>query len=376
VIALSKVLTCLGLMSGTSLDGIDVALLRTDGEKIAERGPARTFPYDSDSRVLLRRALEDAVAMASRSERPGCLVEVEAALTTWHADAVKQFCKSISLKHSNIDLIGFHGQTVLHRPESRLTVQLGDGRALAEMTGITVAFDMRAADVAAGGQGAPLVPVYHRALADNVSALPVVFLNVGGVANITWVGADGTLVAFDTGPGNALLNDWCERHGRGPMDINGELAAAGVTDEDALSRLMAHPYFAAGLPKSLDRNSFSHLDLLHLDAADGARTLTAFTAAAVAAAIAQMRKRPNIVIVCGGGRHNPVMMMEIATRLHGIEVRPAEDLALDGDSMEAEAWAFLGARCLLGLPLSYPDTTGVESAMTGGIIARPLGFSG
>ncbi len=373
---MSKVFTSLGLMSGTSLDGIDIALLRTDGEAVVERGPSRTYPYDQTQQALMRQALEDAVQLDNRDSRPGCLAEAEEALTRWHGDAVHSFCAEFGVSPSAIDIIGFHGQTVLHRPDARLTVQLGDGVALAEQTGVAVAYDMRAADVVAGGQGAPLVPVYHQALAAAIEARPVAFVNVGGVANMTWIGGDDNLLAFDTGPGNALVNDWCERHCLGVMDRGGALAARGVADEGKIAELLGHPYFRALPPKSLDRNSFDVSTLSGLEVADGARTLTAFTAQALARSLQQVPALPKLIIVCGGGRHNPVMMQEFRTRVSAAEIGVAEDFGFNGDSMEAEAWAFLAVRCLRGLPITFPGTTGASAAMSGGVVARPSGGAG
>ncbi len=246
-------------MSGTSLDGIDVALLVTDGENLVERGPSATYPYGPSANITLRKALSDARGVAERSERPGYLAVAEAFITNWHEEAVRQFLKSHGIK--NVDIIGFHGQTVIHRPEIRLTVQLGLGQALANRLRTPVVYDLRAADVAAGGQGAPLVPVYHRALAASLAERPVAFLNIGGVANVTWIGRQGELLAFDTGPGNALLNDWCMKRLGKAFDEGGKLAASGRVDKGALAQLLGDSYFELPPPKSLDRNSFAGLKL-------------------------------------------------------------------------------------------------------------------
>ena len=206
---MSKLTTAIGLMSGTSLDGIDVALIRTDGENLVERGPSQTYAYSEAQRNLLQAALKDAKGLERRDDRPFGLAKAEAALTDWHVQAVENFLKA---NPATIDVIGFHGQTVIHRPEIRLTVQLGDGSTLAKKLGVPVVYDIRAADVATGGQGAPFVPVYHRALAASVPERPVVFVNIGGVSNITWIGPQGDMIAFDTGPGNAPIDDWAIKH--------------------------------------------------------------------------------------------------------------------------------------------------------------------
>ncbi|MFO1033986.1 MAG: anhydro-N-acetylmuramic acid kinase [Hyphomicrobiales bacterium] len=359
---MSKSLTALGLMSGTSLDGIDVALLHTDGEAAVQRGPAATFPYDEGQQAMLRQAIADAAGMTERGQRHGALAEVEANLTLWHAKAVQAFLANKGLTPSNIDVIGFHGQTVLHRPEARLTVQLGDGAALARATGIAVVADMRAADVAAGGQGAPLVPVYHAALAP---AKPCAFVNIGGVANVTYVGRTGDLLAFDTGPGNALINDWMMQQVGKPFDAGGQMARRGKPSAAHVEAALAHPFFAGTPPKSLDRNSFAHLRWDGLSVDDGAATLVAFTAHAIARAAAWFPEVPERWIICGGGRHNAAIMAALAALLPA--VARAEDFGLNGDSMEAEAWAYLAVRSLKGLPLTFPGTTGIAARSSGGV---------
>jgi anhydro-N-acetylmuramic acid kinase len=361
--------TALGLMSGTSLDGIDVALLETDGESLIKRGPSRTYSYDQSQRQLLRAALEAASTISDRQDRRAPLAEAEERLTGWHADAVNAFLHDTGIKKSSIDLVGFHGQTVIHRPEKRLTVQLGDGPALARAIGIPVAYDMRAADVAAGGQGAPLVPVYHRALASAVGVWPVAFVNIGGVANVTWVGADQTLVAFDTGPGNALIDDWMMRHTGSPRDEGGALALSGKVDEATVAQFLGDSFFERPGPKSLDRNSFAAISLSGLAAAAGAATLVAVTARSIALSRAHMPEAPKAWVICGGGRLNRAIMMALADILPG--VCRAEDIGADGDSMEAEAWAYLAVRCLRGLPLTFPGTTGVQTPMPGGKLVNP-----
>ena len=359
-------------MSGTSLDGIDVALLVTDGEDVVERGPSATYAYRPEQQALLQEALTDAKTLTGRSARPGILNLAGRELTDWHARTIELFLQQNNLTPSNIEVIGFHGQTVIHRPEMRLTVQLGDGQALARRTGCKVVYDMRAADVAAGGQGAPLVPVYHRALAAGQPERPIAFVNIGGVANLTWIGRDGELVAFDTGPGNALLNDWCQRHTDVPFDRDGALAARGVLDTKAFMALALSPYFEKPVPKSLDRNGFDVTVLDGLSPQDGAATLTHFTATSIARGIGHLPERPKAYVICGGGRHNPTLMREIRGLLEplGERVLVAEDLGLNGDSMEAEAWAYLAVRCLDGLPISFPGTTGVPRPLSGGLVAE------
>ncbi len=366
---MGKMMRALGLMSGTSMDGIDVALIETDGEERLVRGPALTLPYDAQFRSALSGAVGEARSLADRTARPGCLAEVERELTRRSGGAVAQFLARHGLSAADIAVIGFHGHTVLHAPERRLTVQLGDGALLAQLTGIGVVYDLRAADCAAGGEGAPLAPVYHRALAAGLTQRPIAVLNVGGVANVTWIGRDGTLIAFDTGPGNALLDDWMGRHTGRSLDADGAAAAAGRVDQAALTALMMHPYFGEPPPKSLDRNAFSAAPVEGLSVEDGAATLTAFTAAGVAAACAHFPEQPQLWIVSGGGRRNRTLMAMIAGRVEAA-VAPAEAAGMDGDAVEAEAWAYLAVRSLKGLPISFPGTTGVPKPLTGGVLAK------
>ncbi len=366
---MGKTMRAIGLMSGTSMDGIDVALIETDGENAVERRAARTVAYDAAFRAALARAIADARGLADRAQRPGCLAEVERELTERHAAAVEQFLDRQDLRPADIDVAGFHGHTVLHAPERRLTVQLGDGAQLARATGIDVVCDLRAADVAAGGQGAPLAPVYHRALAARLPQRPVVVLNIGGVANATWIGRDGTLLAFDTGPGNALIDDWMARHSGRPLDADGAAAALGRVDENALTALLSHTYFGRLPPKSLDRNAFSAKAVAHLSLEDGAATLTAFTAASIAKAREHFPEEPQLWVVAGGGRRNKTLMAMLAGRVEAA-VTPAEAAGMDGDAVEAEAWAYLAVRSLKALPITFPGTTGVPKPMTGGVLAR------
>ncbi len=354
-------LRAIGLMSGTSLDGVDAAVIDTDGERIAGFGPRLTLPYAPALRAALRALIDRAAADALPPDDPDLLAATEA-LTLRHAEAVAAL-------DAPCDLLGFHGQTILHRPDRRLTWQIGDPGLLARATATPVAWDFRTADVAAGGQGAPLVPLFHAALARNEPG-PLAVLNLGGVANLTFLGATAggrrTILACDTGPGNAALDDWAQRHTGRPLDENGALARAGTVDEAALATLLRHPFFSTRPPKSLDRQDFANpLQGLDLSAADGAATLTAFTARAVAATI--LPERPACWLVCGGGRHNPALMAALRDALHG-PVEPVEVLGWDGDALEAQCFGFLAARVLHGLPLSLPGTTGVPEPWRGGRI--------
>lgn len=365
---MSKVMRAIGLMSGTSLDGIDIAMLETDGENIVRHGHSATIPYRDSERELLRQALAEAVNLSARDERPGMLKDIERQLTEWHGHVVAVFLRKLGLGPLDIDLIGFHGQTVIHRPEMALTVQLGDGPALAKQTGISVVYDMRAADVAAGGQGAPLVPVYHRALVAAVPKRPVAVVNIGGVANVSWIGRDGALVAFDTGPGNALIDDWMKSKTGQSRDEGGAMALRGHVDETLAAQFLSHKFFGLAGPKSLDRNSFAGVAMDDLSVEDGAATLVAVTARSIAAARAHFPSEPKRWIICGGGRHNLAIMEALKSLLPNVE--PVESFGFDGDSLEAAAWAYLAVRSYRKLPLTFPGTTGVVREMTGGVLAE------
>lgn len=366
-------LTAIGLMSGTSLDGVDVALIETDGERVGAFGPSGYRPYSEAERAVLRQALAEAVGVTRRDTRPGSLALAEQIVTSAHAEAVEAFLAQEGIVRDSIDVVGFHGQTVLHRPADRLTVQIGDGVRLAGMVGLPVIHDLRAADVAAGGQGAPLVPVYHRALAQGLHREgPIAVVNIGGVSNVTYIDGDIALIACDTGPGNALLDDFVLRATGQPFDADGALAAQGRVDDAWIARGLQDPFFAAPPPKSLDRNHFAALALGDVTTADGAATLTAFTAATIASIVPLLPERPLSWIVTGGGARNLTMLNMLRQRLPAATVESADVLGWSADAMEAQAFAFLAVRSLAGLPLSYPATTGVPEPMTGGVKADYL----
>lgn len=371
---MGRIRTAIGLMSGTSMDGIDVALVKTDGEGVVERGPAVGVAYDPAFRKRLQAALETAKTITRREERPGDLADVERELTLRHAAAVASFLDANGLTKSDVDVIGFHGQTVLHRPEQGLTVQLGDGGLLARESGIDVVYDMRANDMAHGGQGAPLIPVYHAALARNLPAdcaFPVVFVNIGGISNLTYIGPDGDIVAFDSGPGNTLIDQWVEAQAGIPFDQGGMIASEGRVVAGLAARYLDHPFFTAPERRSLDRNDFSSPAGADATLEDGARTLAHVTAAAILKSAGHLPERPKTYVVCGGGRLNRVIMGDLAGLASDhAKVVPAETAGLDGDSMEAEAWAYLAVRALDGLPLTFPGTTGVRAPVSGGVVVR------
>jgi len=357
-------------MSGTSLDGVDAALLETDGEDVVRAGPALGLAYEPQMRALLRQALDDAQTVAAGAPVPYAIRDAERRLTEVHANAVEALLKKVGLVPRQVSLIGFHGQTILHKQDRRWTWQLGDGALLARLTGIDVVNDFRSADVKAGGHGAPLVPLYHAALIRKAALydLPVVLVNIGGVANVTYIGKD-EILAFDTGPGNAPIDDWMQRHSGRPVDDNGDVARTGKVDDVALNAMLANEFFDIRPPKSLDRLDFGTRAVEGLSPEDGAATLTAFTAAAIAKAREHFPGMPNTWIVCGGGRHNKTLMDALRARVNA-PVLAAEDAGWNGDFIEAEAFAYLAVRSVKGLPLSLPSTTGVREPMTGGKLHR------
>jgi anhydro-N-acetylmuramic acid kinase len=370
-------ISAIGLMSGTSYDGVDVALLNTDGEKVGRLGPTGYRCYSDAERAVLRRAIAAASNLCSRAARPEPLAEAEALLTDVHAEAVASYLAANGLSTSDVAVVGFHGQTVLHQPGRHLTVQLGNGATLACRLGIPVVYDFRGADMAAGGEGSPLVPVYHRAMVRMLDrAQPVGVLNIGGVTNITYIDGE-ELIAFDIGPGNALIDDFIRLRTGAPHDADGGKAAAGTADAEAVARILAHPYFARRPPKSLDRNEFRHWvaeegGLAKKSVEDAAATLTAITAAAIAAAPSLLPRPPASFIVAGGGTRNPTLMRMLAERLAPAKVETAKQVGWSADALEAQALAYLAVRSLRHLPLTFPGTTGVTAPLRGGVLARPV----
>jgi anhydro-N-acetylmuramic acid kinase len=353
----------IGLISGTSMDGIDAAVVETDGERVLSRGAWATTPYEP---ALRERLL--AVAADPRAAAEDDLSDLEDAVTDANAQAVEALLAEARLDRRAVRVVGLHGQTVLHAPERRFTRQLGDGARLARALGIEVVDRFRNADVAAGGQGAPFAPLYHRALARDLPG-PLAVLNLGGVGNVTWIDGD-RILAFDTGPASAMIDDWVKPRTGQPFDAGGAIAARGSVHADRLARLLDHPYFALPAPKSLDRNAFPAAPVEGLSLEDGAATLAAFTVATVLLSSRLLPTRPVRWLVTGGGRHNAHFMSRLAEEL-GVPVEPVEAVGWQGDALEAQCFGFLAVRSLMGLPLSEPTTTGVPAPMPGGVRHPP-----
>ncbi|MGD1015434.1 MAG: anhydro-N-acetylmuramic acid kinase [Roseiarcus sp.] len=352
----------IGAISGTSMDGIDVALIRSDGRARVETGPGATFPYPSD----VSAALREIVADPERARGP--LAELERAVTDAHVAAIRAFLQRFAIDPRSVAAVGLHGQTVLHRPREKVTRQLGDGARAARALGIDVVADFRAADVAAGGEGAPLMPLYHAAICAGMER-PLTILNWGGVGNVTYLGARGEIIAFDAGPANALIDDFVAKRLGVGYDKGGALAAAGRADRDLVARFMRDEYFDRAPPKSLDRNHFHRLAgaVQSLGDADGAATLAAFTVEATAAAERHFPAKAPRWLVCGGGRRNLTLTRALAARLVA-RIEPIEAIGYDGDVVEAQGFAYLALRSRQGLPISLPTTTGAPRPLIGGVL--------
>ncbi len=354
----------LGAMSGTSMDGVDAAVLRTDGEAILGFGGSGFRAYSPEERQILRAAsgrwpgdpgVDDAAATVERA----------------HAEILTRF---------EADLVGFHGQTLAHDPRGRGTHQVGSGDALAKELGLPVVWDFRSKDIREGGQGAPLAPFFHFACARWMEArTPIAFVNLGGVGNLTWIDPTrsvpdetGACLAFDTGPANAPIDDFMRSRRGLDFDLDGTLALEGRVDEVAVQMFLQGDYLSMRPPKSLDRDAFAGLRELvaEMADADAAATLAAIAAACVARGMEHCPKMPDRILVTGGGRNNPALMGEMAGRL-GRAVEAVEAVGLDGDMLEALAFAFLAVRVVRGLPTSCGSTTGVPLPVCGGRVASP-----
>jgi anhydro-N-acetylmuramic acid kinase len=352
----------LGLMSGTSLDGVDVAVIDTDGEHIEGFGPAATYPHAESTRELVR-------AVFGATTRSPSIDAAEAAITAAHIDAVRRFARDEGVDLTSIDVVGFHGQTITHKPQERFTWQIGDGRALARALGRPVVADLRSADVAAGGQGAPLVPVFHQALARDLE-LPVAVVNIGGVANVTWVGEDGQLVAFDTGPGNAPIDDWIRKFTNQNFDLDGILAARGEVEGGTVRGFLSSSYFLLLPPKSLDRNDFRFNFAAFPEVEDAISTLTYCVCLSLSSAQAHFPAPARTWIVCGGGSRNETLMRWLSQLVDG-QVTTGADYGWNVEALEAQAFGFLAVRHLRGLPNSFPSTTGASRPIVGGVLHQP-----
>ena len=374
--AVNPSMRVLGFMTGTSLDAVDMAVIETDGEEILGLGPAGERKLDPAVRSLVERAIGDALRLKAGDPIPRSFAPAAAAIAAEHVEAGEAFLLENRILPGDLDVIGLQGQTVLHAPPgpdraTGQTIQLIDAAAVARGLGVPTIYDLRSDDVAAGGQGAPLAPIYHAALVrySNMHT-PTAVLNLGGVANVTLVRSDGALEAFDTGPANGMIDQLVQERTELRFDDGGRLARAGQVHDRVLNAYLEHPYFRVRGPKALDRFDFPLNRVVSLSLEDAAATLTAFAAEAVWRGLQTCSEVPLRLVVCGGGRHNPALMDAIRERV-ALPVLTAEEADWRGDSIEAEAFAYLAARSMLSLPISFPGTTGVPAAMTGGRIVMP-----
>ena len=358
----NKIFKAIGCMSGTAMDGIDVALIETDGYNYINPIGFLSDVHEPDFREKLRSCLNK-TTMDESAEY------VERKFTMRHIPIIQQLINNFNLSIHDIDIIGFHGQTIHHDPDKKSTIQLGDGGLLAQETGIDVAHSIRHADVQSGGQGAPFLPVYHRALAQNANLdFPIAVINIGGVGNITWINGEN-MIAFDTGPGNAMIDDWIKQHTGKTYDQDGKIAAAGTVDKSIIEQFLSLPYFLKKHPKSLDRNDFNGIKIDSLSLEDGAATLTEMTVQSIALSISQCPEKPSALYITGGGRHNTYMMKRLG-QVTVLSVHSTDTLGWDGDAMEAQGFAYMAVRTLLNEPISFPSTTGCPTPTVGGIIAK------
>jgi anhydro-N-acetylmuramic acid kinase len=366
--------TAIGMMSGTSLDGVDAALIRGDGEIITEFGPSIYLAYSPEQRQQIRALLNLVQEKGSAARGNDAVQQVERLITEHHVAAIETLLSENGVDASSIDVLGMHGQTVLHRPDEGWTWQIGDGDYLAEQTGIPVVDDFRSADMKAGGQGAPFAPLYHEALIGSAgleaAAYPVVVVNIGGVANLTWVKPGEDVIGFDVGPGNAQMDDWAVDKLGASFDENGQLAANGKAEQAIVRQVIALPFFSENYPKSLDRLDFSLGPVVNLPAEDGMATLAAITVAGIMHGIDLLPEKPASLYICGGGRKN-THLMQLLEQASGLKPQPVDVLGWRGDMLEAELFGHLAIRSLKGLPLSLPSTTGARKAVTGGVLHHP-----
>ncbi len=357
----NKVYTAIGMMSGTSLDGIDMALIRTDGKDFTKLEDFKTVPYADG----IRQKIRDVLGVRHAND---VTKVVEKLVTEAHIQAIQDF-------GHRADLIGFHGQTILHDPSQKFTWQIGCAKSLAQATGIDVVGDMRIADIKAGGQGAPLLPLCHRAFASEATR-PIAILNLGGVGNVTWLGEERhDILAFDTGPANALIDDLVKEKTGQRYDSGGKIAKAGTVHQEMVDDWLQHSYFTRPVPKSLDRDEWQVKRAYDLPLEDAVATLSAFTVQSVVKSFEYLPTVPKVIYVAGGGRLNQFIMDELNAAMP-CPVEPVETLDWNGDAVEAKGFAYLAVRSLLGLALTLPTTTGVPAPMTGGVLYKATSGKG
>ena len=363
----------IGLMTGTVNDGfIDIAALRTDGTDVVEFGPFELFPYkDQAIKELIFKTYKEASKWNFEGPEPSIFSLTEKKITEEQSYAIEEFINKYKIKKTDISCIGFHGLTVLHRPidsnnQVGKTRQLGNGQMMSDYLQLPVVNNFRSNDIEHGGQGAPLAPIYHLALAKYIKEKDIVFLNIGGVSNITHVGNKYELIALDCGPGNAPIDDFVRYHNKGLMDKDGKFAKLGNVNYVLVNEFMENDFFNLSYPKSLDRNNFNFDNIYNLSLEDGCATMVKIIAKSISEALKLLPNKPSKILISGGGRKNQTIINEITLETK-IQCKNIDDHNLRGDAIEAEAFAFLAVRSLNKLPLSFPDTTGVKYPVTGGV---------
>ncbi len=363
---MTKIYKAIGLMSGTSMDGVDLALIESNGKEVIKRdSDFLHLRYEQDFKTRLRSLIYKDPSLSQ-------IKEIENELTLIHADLVNQFLKKNKIKPSEIDVIGFHGHTVLHSPQKQITWQIGNAHLLAHKTGINVVADFRSRDVMLGGQGAPLVPIYHFYLFHD-QPRPTAALNIGGISNITYFGGDeNTIEAFDVCFGNAPFDDLMKEKFGQDFDENGKLSKSGHADFIIADHILQNKIFRSKPPKSFDRDDFINVlaPITHLKVEDALATFAYMHARAVAINLDFLPAKPKEIFVCGGGRKNSAIIDEMKKWLTGIDVKATEEIGINGDSVEAEAFAFLAIRSLLDLPISFKNTTGTAAPSCGGVLYK------
>ena len=355
----------LGLMSGTSLDGIDVSIIKSDGEQYLEIIDDLYLKYDNQLKLKLKKVIDSCTAKDQLAKIPKEIDELEKELTLCHINA----CKLITEKNKNIkiDLIGFHGQTILHKPQKGYSIQIGDSKLLSKITNTTVISNFRANDILNGGQGAPLAPIYHQLILTRIkSKLPSAVINIGGISNISYIEESNKVVSFDIGPGNYLIDEWVRTKAKKEFDRDGLIAKSGQTDEKILKKFLSDPYFKKKFPKSLDVKDFNLQNLNKLSLEDGCATLSMLTARSICMALNSFKKKPNLVLLSGGGRKNKYIIDNIKNNFSGL-VKLIDDFNFDGDFIESQAFAYLAIRSYLKKFITFPSTTGVKKPCLGGL---------
>ena len=369
---MKKLITAIGLMSGTSCDGIDASIIESDGENDLNLIGNYFFPYEEESRFKIRKLKEKIDKVVDLEINKGEINDLEKKITSLHSKAINLLLEKLDINKSEIDLVGLHGHTIFHSFQSKKTKQLSDGKALSAMTGLNVIYDFRENDLRNGGQGAPLVPIFHKLLQKKLELkLPVVFVNIGGISNITYLDKNDEMISFDSGPGNFLIDKLLQLKSNDKIqfDKNGDLAFKGRIDKSILDNYLSDPYYKTLPPKSLDVNDFNLSPVREISLQNSITTLSELTSVTIVNSLNFFLHRPQKIILCGGGRKNRYIYEQIAKKSN-ISTTSIDHYKLNGDFIESQAFAYLAIRSFLKKPISFPKTTGVSKPMTGGKLIK------